>query len=110
MFRVQVFGRKPTIAEILGPDFLKGPSMAGAMTHQEFLDLVTPTDVQGYAAFDNKQGMMVAATSFALQWALRQAIAEALGRQNRAAEGGGAQGSGRRAGRAQESPPRRWTP
>jgi hypothetical protein len=74
VFRVEVFGRKPTIEDILGPDFLKGPTPAGAMTHQEFLDLVTPKDVQGYAAFDNKQGMIVAATSFALQWALRQAV------------------------------------
>lgn len=74
VFRIEVFGRKPTIADILGPDFLKGPTPAGAMTHQEFLDLVTPKDVQGYAAFDNKQGMIVAATSFALQWALRQAV------------------------------------
>ena len=74
VFRIEVFGRKPTIAEILGPDYLKGPAMAGPMTHQEFLNLVTPKDVQGYAAFDNKQGMIVAATSFALQWALRQAI------------------------------------
>lgn len=74
VFRIEVFGRKPTIAEILGPDYLKGPSYAGPMTHQEFLNMVTPKDVQGYAAFDNKQGMIVAATSFALQWALRQAI------------------------------------
>lgn len=74
VFRIEVFGRKPTIAEILGPDYLKGPSMAGPMTHQEFLNMVTPKDVQGYAAFDNKQGMIVAATSFALQWALRQAM------------------------------------
>jgi hypothetical protein len=74
VFRVEVFGRKPTIDDILGPDWRKGPTMAGPMTHQEFLDLVTPKDVQGYAAFDNKQGMVVAATSFALQWALRQAV------------------------------------
>jgi hypothetical protein len=74
VFRVQVFGRNPTITDILGPDFLKGPAMAGPMTHQEFLNMVTPKDVQGYAAFDNKQGMIVAATSFALQWALRQAV------------------------------------
>ena len=74
VFRVEVFGRNLTIAEILGPDFLKGPTPAGPMTHQEFLNLVTPKDVQGYAAFDNKQGMIVAATSFALQWALRQAV------------------------------------
>jgi hypothetical protein len=74
VYRIEVFGRKPTITDILGPDYLKGPAMAGPMTHQEFLNLVTPKDVQGYAAFDNKQGIMVAATSFALQWALRQAI------------------------------------
>jgi hypothetical protein len=74
VYRIEVFGRKPTIAEILGPDYLKGPALAGPMTHQEFLNMVTPKDVQGYAAFDNKQGMIVAATSFALQWALRQAV------------------------------------
>jgi hypothetical protein len=44
------------------------------MTHQEFLDLVTPNDVRGYAAFSNGQGMMVAATSIALQWAVLKAI------------------------------------
>ena len=74
VYRVEVFGRKPTITDILGPDYLKGPAMAGPMTHQEFLNMVTPKDVQGYAAFDNTQGMIVAATSFALQWALRQAV------------------------------------
>ena len=74
VFRVQVFGRNPTIDEILGPDWRKGPTPYGAMTHQEFLNVVTPKDVQGYAAFDNKQALVVAATSFALQWALKQAI------------------------------------
>jgi hypothetical protein len=74
VFRVQVFGRNPTIDEILGPEWRKGPTPLGAMTHQEFLNIVTPKDVQGYAAFDNKQGMVVAATSFALQWALQAAI------------------------------------
>lgn len=73
-FRIAIEGQKLTIEQILGPDYLRGPAPAGAMTHQEFLNMVTPTDVQGYAAFDNKQGMIVAATSFALQWALRQAI------------------------------------
>ena len=74
VFRIQVFSRKPTIDDILGPDWRKGPTPFGAMTHQEFLNLVTPKDVQGYAAFDNKQALTVAATSFALQWALKQAI------------------------------------
>ena len=74
VFRVQVFSRNPTIDDILGPDWRKGPTPLGAMSHQEFLDLVTPKDVQGYAAFDNKQGLMVAATSFALKWAVQKAL------------------------------------
>ena len=74
VFRVQVFSRSPTIDDILGPDWRKGPTPLGAMTHREFLDLVTPTDVTGYAAFNNKQALVVAATSFALQWAVTKAM------------------------------------
>lgn len=76
VFRVQVFGDKPTIEEILGPDFAKGPVKHGGMTHQEFLAMVTPKDVQGYAAFSNEEGATVAATSFLLQWTLQKAIQE----------------------------------
>jgi hypothetical protein len=74
VFRVQVFSRNPTIDDILGPDWRKGPTPLGAMTHQEFLDIVTPNDVKGYAAFDNKQALVVAATSFALNWAVQKAL------------------------------------
>jgi hypothetical protein len=74
VFRVEIFGAKPTIQDILGPDYLKGPVPYGTMSHQEFLDMVTPKDVQGYAAFTNRQGMVVAATSIALQWALQKAL------------------------------------
>jgi hypothetical protein len=74
VFRVEVLGRKPTIEDILGPDYLKGPAPAGGMTHQEFLNMVTPKDFQGYAAFNNREAITVAATSFALQWALQRAI------------------------------------
>jgi len=74
VFRVQVFSRKPTIDDILGPDWRKGPTPMGAMSHQEFLNLVTPEAVRGYAAFDNKQAVTVAATSFALKWALQKAM------------------------------------
>ena len=75
-FRVQVDAPKLTIDQILGPDFLRGPVPAAGMTHQEFLDLVTPTDVRGYAAFTNKEGITVALTSTALQWALKSALEE----------------------------------
>jgi hypothetical protein len=74
VFRVEVFGDKPTIDDILGPDWARGPVKHGAMTHQEFLNLVTPKDVQGYAAFSNTEGATVAATSFLLQWTLQKAI------------------------------------
>jgi hypothetical protein len=74
IYRVEIFGARPTIEDILGPDYLRGPVPYGGMTHQEFLDMVTPKDVQGYAAFSNKQGMVVAATSIALQWALQKAM------------------------------------
>ena len=74
VFRVQIVSRNPTIDDILGPDWRRGPTPLGAMTHQEFLNIVTPKDVQGYAAFDNKQALTVAATSFALKWAVERAM------------------------------------
>jgi hypothetical protein len=74
VFRVEVLGRKVTIEDILGPDYLKGPVPRAGMTHQEFLDMVTPKDYQGYAPYTNREGMTIAATSFALKWALQKAI------------------------------------
>ena len=74
VYRTEVFGRKPTIEEILGPEFWKGAVAYGGMTHQEFLNMVTPKDVQGYAAFSNREAFTVAATSLALQWAVLKAI------------------------------------
>jgi hypothetical protein len=75
VFRVETFGDKPTIDDILGPDWATGPVKHGAMTHQEFLALVTPKDVTGYAAFSNEEAAAVATTSFVLQWTLQRAIA-----------------------------------
>jgi hypothetical protein len=74
LFRVQVFGEKPTIEDILGPDWATGPVPHGSLTHQEFLAMVTPKDVQGYAAFSNEEGATVAASSFVLQWTLQRAL------------------------------------
>ena len=73
------------------------------MTHQEFLDLVTPKDVQGYAAFSNAQGMVVAATSIGLQWALQKALDKFKDAKNeRAKEAAQKEGAGR-AGRASQA-------
>jgi hypothetical protein len=74
VIRVQVFGERPTLEDILGPDYARGPVPHGSLTHQEFLEMVTPKDVQGYAAFSNGQGATVAATSFLFQWTLQRAI------------------------------------
>jgi hypothetical protein len=77
VYRVEVLGRKPTIEDILGKDYLKGPTPAGAPSHQDILDLVTPKDFQGYAPYNNREAAWVAATStlFATaQWALQKAI------------------------------------
>lgn len=74
VFRVEVLGRKMTIEDILGPDYLKGPVPQSGMTHQEFLDMVTPKAYQGYAPYTNREAFAVAATSFALKWALQKAI------------------------------------
>src|SRR5262245_66405678 len=39
-FRIGIEGQRLTIAEILGPNLTRGPFPAGAMTHQEFVNLV----------------------------------------------------------------------
>jgi hypothetical protein len=63
-FRVEVFGRKPTIQDFLGT-VRTGPVPRGSSAHQEFLKMVTPDDVRGYAAFSNQEGAVVAVSSFA---------------------------------------------
>jgi hypothetical protein len=63
VFRVEVFGKRPTIFDFIGTDVLKGPVPIGSSAHQEFLKSVTPEDVQGYAMFSNREGAVVAASS-----------------------------------------------
>jgi hypothetical protein len=74
VYRVDIEGAKIDIRALLAKDALRGAVPYGGMTHQEFLDLVTPNDVRGYAAFSNAEGITVAATSIALQWAVLKAM------------------------------------
>ena len=74
VFRVEVIAKAPSIVDILGKDYLIGPVPYGGMTHQEFLNMVTPVEYRGYSMFSNREGMMVAATSAAMQWALLKAV------------------------------------
>jgi hypothetical protein len=72
-FRVEIIAKKPTIEDILGEGYLKGPT-PGGMTHQEFLNMVTPNEFRGMGAFTGGEALAVAATSIGLQWALSKAI------------------------------------
>ena len=72
-FRVEVIAKKPTIEDILGEGYLVGPT-PGPMTHQEFLNMVTPNEFRGMGVFTGGEALTVAATSIGLQWALSKAI------------------------------------
>ena len=74
VFRVEVIAKGPSIVDILGKDYLIGPVPYGGMTHQEFLNMVTPVEFRGYSMFSNSEGMIVAATSALTQWALLKAV------------------------------------
>ena len=74
VFRLEVFGRKPTIEEILGDRFWIGPTPYGGMTHQEFLNMVTPELARPYAGFTGGHLVAQALLTLSEQWALKQAI------------------------------------
>jgi hypothetical protein len=74
VFRLEVFGRKPTIEDLLGENFWVGPAPYGSMTHQEFLDFVTPKMAQPYQGFSGGHLLAQAALTLVQQWALKSAI------------------------------------
>ena len=74
VFRLEVFGRKPTLEDILGEKFWIGPTPYGGMTHQEFLDMVTPPEARPYGGFTGGHLVAEVGLTLAEQWALKQAI------------------------------------
>ena len=74
VFRLEVFGKKPTLEEILGEKFWIGPTPYGGMTHQEFLDMVTPKELQPYGGFTGGHLLAEIGLTYAEQWALKQAL------------------------------------
>jgi hypothetical protein len=74
VFRLEVFGRKPTIEDILGERFWIGPTPYGGMTHQDFLDMVTPQLAQPYAGFSGRYLVAQTLLTLSEQWALKEAI------------------------------------
>ena len=74
VFRLEVFGRKPTLEDLLGERFWIGPTPYGGMTHQDYLDMVTPKLAQPYAGFTGGHLVAQALLTLSEQWALKQAI------------------------------------
>ena len=74
VFRLEIFGRKPTIEDLLGERFWIGPTPYGGMTHHEFLDKVTPHWAQSYGAFTGKSLLAATAVTLMEQWALKGAL------------------------------------
>jgi len=74
VFRLEVFGRKPTLEDVLGEKFWLGPTPYGGMTHQEFMNMVTPKEFQPYAGFTGKYLLAETALTLAQTWALKAAI------------------------------------
>ena len=76
VFRLEIVGRKPTLEDLLGERFWIGPTPYGGMTHQEYLDMVTPKLAQPFGGFSGKYLVAQVALQFAEQWALKQAISK----------------------------------
>ena len=74
IFRLEVFGKKPTLEDILGEKFWIGPTPYGGMTHQEFLDMVTPKELQAYGGFTGGHLLAEIGLTYAEQWTLKQAL------------------------------------
>ena len=77
-FRVEIIAPKPSIEDFLGKDFWKGnaaPVPGGAaMTHQEFLGIVTPPEYRGTAMYSNTEAMTIMATAVVFQFAIDKAM------------------------------------
>ena len=74
VFRLEVFGRKPTLEDILGEKFWIGPTPYGGMTHSEYLNMVTPELARPYAGFTGGHLVAQSLLTLAETWALKQAI------------------------------------
>jgi hypothetical protein len=74
VFRLEVFGKKPTLEDILGERFWIGPSSYGGMTHQDFLEKVTPKWARPYGAFTGTSLLAATALTLIEEWALKTAI------------------------------------
>ena len=76
VFRLEIVGSKPTLEDLLGERFWIGPTPYGGMTHQEFLDMVTPKLARPFAGFSGKYLLAETALTLGETWALKEAISK----------------------------------
>ena len=55
MFSVFVEAKLPSLDSFLGPGWTNGPALPMAVSHREFLDMVTPKVAQPYGSFGPKE-------------------------------------------------------
>lgn len=55
MFSVYIEAKLPSLDSFLGPGWTHGPALPMAMSHREFLDMVTPKVAQPYGSFGPKE-------------------------------------------------------
>jgi hypothetical protein len=75
-FYIEVVAKQPSIADIIGTyDLINGPTKRGAaMTHQEFLNMVTPKEMYGSQGIKPGELLQFALTNWLAQQAIKRAI------------------------------------
>ena len=77
-FYLEIVARQPTFAEYAkGYDFINGPTKRGnPMSHQEFLTMVTPKEMQSSAGITASEQVQFALTNYVGQSLIRKALEE----------------------------------
>jgi hypothetical protein len=73
-FYVEVFGKAPRFDQVFeGFDLRHGPVPRAGVTHQEFLQQVTPPEYRPYAGLTAAEAAQAALTTYISQWLIEQA-------------------------------------
>jgi hypothetical protein len=83
-FYVEVIGKQPSIADVIGSyDLINGPTRRGApMTHQEFLNMVTPQEFYGSQGIKSYELLQFALTNWLGQQIIKKAIEDLRNAKN----------------------------
>jgi len=75
-FYVEVVAKQPSIADLIGSyDLINGPTRRGApMTHQEFLNMVTPKELYGSGGIKAHELLQFAVTNWLGQQIIKRAL------------------------------------